>query len=79
MNGWVIALAAVLGISALYTLGFALCRAAGRASRAEERQPVDSYEGPDSLRLLEDLEAHMKQYGARVADLYDTTPGGPNS
>lgn len=33
------------------------------------------YEGPDSLQLLEDLEAHMKAYGARVADLYDTTPG----
>lgn len=33
--------------------------------------------GPDSLRLLEDLEAHMKAYGAAVADYYDTTTGDP--
>jgi hypothetical protein len=55
--------------------------------RREQRRPLerdriiaaahDSYEGPDSLRLLEDLEAHMKAYGAAVADLYDTTPGEP--
>lgn len=31
--------------------------------------------GPDNLRLLEDLEAHLKAYGASVADLYDTTTG----
>jgi hypothetical protein len=31
--------------------------------------------GPDSLRLLEDLEAQLKAYGAQVADYYDTTPG----
>lgn len=29
--------------------------------------------GPDNLRLLEDLDAHLKAYGAAVADLYDTT------
>lgn len=26
--------------------------------------------GPDGLRLLTDLEAHLKAYGATVADLY---------
>lgn len=31
--------------------------------------------GPDALRLLEDLERHLKAYGAAVADLYDTSPG----
>lgn len=31
--------------------------------------------GPDSLRLLEDLDAHLKAYDAAVADLYDTTTG----
>lgn len=29
--------------------------------------------GPDQLRLLEDLDTHLKAYGAAVADLYDTT------
>ncbi|MBD9723496.1 hypothetical protein PV755_46310 [Streptomyces caniscabiei] len=27
--------------------------------------------GPDPLRLLTDLEAHLKAYGATVADLYE--------
>lgn len=31
--------------------------------------------GPDPLRLLEDLEAHLKAYGEAVADYYDTTTG----
>jgi hypothetical protein len=30
---------------------------------------------PDSLRFLEDLEAHLKAYGATVADFYTTTEG----
>lgn len=73
-----IVLVAVLGISVVYTLGFALCRAAGRETRREAQcPPVDSYQGPVSLRLLEDLEAHLKAYGATVADLYDTTTGDP--
>ena len=29
--------------------------------------------GPDQLRLLQDLEAHLKAYGNNIADLYDTT------
>ncbi|MDX3639293.1 hypothetical protein [Streptomyces sp. MB09-02B] len=39
--------------------------------------------GPDPLRLLTDLEAHLKAYGAEIADLYEpartgdhTTPEG---
>lgn len=35
-------------------------------------EPV--YDGPDSLRLLEDLEADMKAYGAAVADYYEPIP-----
>lgn len=31
--------------------------------------------GPDNLRLIQDLDAHMKAYGAAVADYYDTTTG----
>lgn len=72
MSGWSIALIVVLAVSAAYTLCFGLCRAAGREFPGEP-QPVDSYQGPDSLRLLEDLDAHLKAYGAAVADLYDTT------
>lgn len=64
--------AALLLLAAFLVLG--MCRAAAAADRAAARQaPVDSYQGPDSLRLLEDLEAHMKAYGNEVADLYDTT------
>jgi hypothetical protein len=33
--------------------------------------------GPDSLRLIEDLDAHMKAYGEQVADLYDTKGSRP--
>jgi hypothetical protein len=40
-----------------------------------EPEAVNDYDGPDSLRLLEDLEAHMKAYGEAVADYYDTTTG----
>ena len=31
--------------------------------------------GPDPLRLLTELDAHLKAYGATVADFYDTTTG----
>lgn len=66
--------AALLLVVAFFA--FALCRAAGRASRAEEQHtPVDSYQGPDSLHLLEDLEAHITEYGNTISDFYDTTTG----
>lgn len=37
--------------------------------------PVVHDVGPDDLRLIEDIEGHLKAYGATVADLYDTTTG----
>lgn len=46
-----------------------------RITAARQRTGIDDYDGPDSLRLLEDLEAHMKAYAAEVADFYDTTTG----
>lgn len=54
-------------------------RVAAARTRAGLGAPEWEYDGPDSLRLLQDLEAHMKAYGAAVADFYDTTPGGPTS
>ncbi|MFK0124935.1 hypothetical protein ACIQSP_16665 [Streptomyces nigra] len=30
----------------------------------------------DGEQLLDDLQAHLKAYATRIADLYDTTPGG---
>lgn len=47
----------------------AACARVGRGA------PARQYDGPDSLRLLEDLEADLKAYGKTVADFYDTTPG----
>lgn len=67
--------AALLILVAFLVLG--MCRAAAAADRAVERQGrPDSYEGPDPLRLLEELDEHMQAYGNTVADFYDTTPGG---
>ena len=78
--------------AALLAVGIALVRRARRADRLEDQPYMNAlYDearqewvnteahpvGPDSLRLLKDLEAHMKAYGAAVADYYDTTPGGP--
>jgi hypothetical protein len=31
--------------------------------------------GPDQLRLLQDLDTHLKAYADHIADLYDTTTG----
>lgn len=41
------------------------------------REPTTHDTDPDGLRFVQDLEAHLKAYGATVADYYDTTPGGP--
>ncbi|MFF7130035.1 hypothetical protein [Streptomyces sp. NPDC008240] len=46
-----------------------------RITAARQRTGIDEYDGPDSLRLLKDLEAHMKAYAETVADFYDTTTG----
>lgn len=65
---------AFIALLAAVFLLIGMCRAAAAADRAAERQArPGSYRGPDSLLLLEDLEAHMKAYGNEVADLYDTT------
>jgi hypothetical protein len=50
-----------------------------RVSLAPDCRPRDEwvYDGPDSLRLIEDLDAHMKAYGEKVADLYDTRGNRP--
>ncbi len=49
-----------------------LCRVGGAVSRAEEARgkPVHDV-GPDSLRLLEDLDAHLDAHAARLAGLYE--------
>ncbi|MFF7550889.1 hypothetical protein ACFZCU_45905 [Streptomyces canus] len=63
-----------------YVIG-AIVRASAHVEEllAESPAPTDHDDGhdvgPDSLRLLKDLEAHMKAYGNEVADLYDTTTG----
>ncbi|MGW4759570.1 hypothetical protein [Streptomyces chartreusis] len=31
----------------------------------------DSYEGPDSLRLMQELDAHLEAYFARLAHLFE--------
>ncbi len=77
MSTPVICLVAVLAISLAYTATAVICRRAGRPQEEPRAVVEDGYEGPDSLRLLQDLEAHMKAYGAAVADYYDTTTGGP--
>lgn len=65
-----VTVAALLAFAALLTLG--LCRAAGRASRAEEAREETAHDvGPDSLRLLQDLDAHLDAHAARLAGLYE--------
>lgn len=71
----------IAGVIGAYTALAIWLRRRDRKRPSERDQLIaaahDHYEGPDSLRLLQDLEAHMKAYGEAVADLYDTTPGGP--
>lgn len=72
---WLIAFA-LLG-AAFLTLG--LCRAAGRGSRAEEAREETGHDvGPDPLRLLQDLDAHLDAHAAQLAGLYERLgPPGP--
>ncbi|MFJ2000306.1 hypothetical protein [Streptomyces chartreusis] len=56
--------------------------------RREQRRPLerdriiaaarDSYVGPDSLRLLQDLDAHLDAYADQVAGLYEQPPVSPD-
>jgi hypothetical protein len=53
-------------------LALGLCRAAGRASRAEEAREETVHDvGPDALLLLQDLDAHLDAHAARLAGLYE--------
>lgn len=74
---WLIA--AVLILAALLLLTFGLCRVGGQASRAEEAREGAVHDvGPDSLRLLQDLDAHLDAQAARLAGLYERL-GPPGS
>ncbi|MFJ5967935.1 hypothetical protein [Streptomyces sp. NPDC093060] len=75
---------AVLVLAGLITAVVRIRRAAARlpylqarwdATRRDWVNETPHDVGPDSLRLLEDLEAHMKAYAETVADFYDTTTG----
>jgi len=60
-------------------LALGLCRAAGRASRAEEAREETVHDvGPDALCLLQDLDAHLDAHAARLAGLYERL-GPPGS
>ena len=66
---WLIA-AVLLPGGLLLTLG--LCRAASRASRAEEAREETVHDvGPDALQLLQDLDAHLDAHAAQLAGLYE--------
>lgn len=62
----------VLVAACLLLLALGLCRAAGMASRAEEAREEPTHDvGPDSLRLLQDLDAHLDAHAAQLAGLYE--------
>lgn len=66
---WLIAAVLFPG-GVLLVLG--LCRAGGHASRAEEAREETVHDvGPDALRLLQDLDAHLDAHAARLAGLYE--------
>jgi hypothetical protein len=69
----------ITGLYVAFLSGFALlfwamCRSSC-PNTVPAAPPVDVPE-PDDEQLVHDLEAHLKAYGAAIADLYDTTPGG---
>lgn len=71
--------AALIVTACLLLLVLGLCRAAGRGSRAEEAAGETVHDaGPDPLRLLEDLDAHLDAHAAQLAGLYERLgPPGP--
>lgn len=38
----------------------------------------DSYEGPDSLRLMQDLDAHLDAYATQIGGLYEQSAVAPD-
>lgn len=78
---YLIAILAFSGTAAYYQIRRAQALCEIEQTRAGDGRIRDAYApavhdvGPDNLRLIEDLDAHLKAYGAAVADLYDTTTG----
>ncbi|GAA3851891.1 hypothetical protein GCM10023084_02630 [Streptomyces lacrimifluminis] len=74
---WLIA--AVLFPVGLLLLALGLCRVGGQASRAEEAREETTHDvGPDPLRLMQDLDAHLDAHAAQLAGLYERLgPPGP--
>jgi hypothetical protein len=68
---------AVGALTVGFTLLWLLTRRPSEAERAAAARarigmpPVDSYEGPDSLRLMQELDAHLDSYMAHLAGLYE--------
>jgi hypothetical protein len=60
------------------------CRTPKPRTRAKARDVIaaarDSYEGPDSLRLMQELDVHLDAYFARLAHLFEELgpPPGPD-
>lgn len=74
MNTPVICLVVALSISLAYTAVFVLCR---RAGRPKGQHTPDSYEGPDSLQLMRDIDDHLDATALFDTDLADVF--GPGS
>lgn len=65
-------------INALYgLLLLGLAAAIWRTGRPRKTSPTVHDVGPDALRLLEDLDAHLDQYAAHLAGLYERS-GAPD-
>ena len=73
---WLIAAVLFPGV---LLLALGLRRTAGRVSRAEEAREETVHDvGPDGLRLLQDLDAHLDAHAAQLAGLYERLgPPGP--
>ena len=70
----------VVGLTAAH---WVICRLRGAASTRdrlirEAHERADSYEGPDSLRLMQDLDAHLNAYAAQVTGLYEQPAVAPD-
>ncbi|MFI8294472.1 hypothetical protein ACIGCZ_00845 [Streptomyces nigra] len=62
----------VCAVLALYTaIAVHLLRRECRRPLERDRIIADSYQGPDSLRLMQDLDAHLDAHFAKVAGLYE--------
>lgn len=76
------AITVITFLIAAYTV-IAVCLRRRDRRRPSERDRIiaaarDSYQGPDSLRLLEDLEAHIDAYGMAIEGLYEQPHTAPD-